>query len=39
MANQLYRALNGNNMQSANPMQQLFADVQRLKQTVQNPRA
>ena len=39
MANPLYRALNGNNMQSANPMQQLFADVQRLKQTVQNPRA
>ena len=39
MANQLFRALNGNNMQSANPMQQLFADAQRLKQTVQNPRA
>ena len=38
MANQLFRALNGNNMQSANHMQQLFADVQRLKQTVQNPR-
>ena len=38
MANTLYRALNGNNMQSANPMQQLFADVQRLKKTVQNPR-
>ena len=39
MANQLFRALNGNNMQPANPMQQLFADVQRLKQTVRNPRA
>ena len=39
MANQLFRALNGNNMQSANHMQQLFSDVQRLKQTVQNPRA
>lgn len=39
MANTLYRALNGNNMQSANPMHHLFADVQRLKQTVQNPRA
>ena len=39
MANPLYRVLNGNNMQSANPMQQLFADVQRLKHTVHNPRA
>lgn len=39
MANTLYRALNGNNTQSTNPMHQLFADVQRLKQTVQNPRA
>ena len=38
MTNQLYRALNGNNMQSANHMQQLFADVQRLKKTVQDPR-
>ena len=39
MANPLYRALNGNNMQFANPMQQFFADVQRLKHTVHNPRA
>ena len=37
--NSVFYALNGNNMQFANPMQQFFADVQRLKQTVQNPRA
>ena len=36
MANQLFRALNGNQM---NPMQQLVADARKLRQTMQNPRA
>ena len=36
MANQLFRALNGQRM---NPMQQLVADARKLRQTMQNPRA
>ena len=36
MANQLFRALNGQQM---NPMQQLVADARKLRQTMQNPRA
>ena len=36
MANQLYRALSGQQM---NPMQQLVADARKLRQTMQNPRA
>lgn len=39
MANAIFTALNGNNRQVGNPMQQLIADANRLKQTVQNPRA
>lgn len=36
MSNPLYGQFGG---QQTNPMQQLFADAQRLKQTIQNPRA
>lgn len=39
MSNALFTALNGNNPMSVYPMQQLVADAQRLKQTIQNPRA
>ena len=39
MRNALFTALNGNNTMSVNPMQQLIADAQKLKQTIQNPRA
>lgn len=39
MANQLFSALNGNNRQNTNPMQQLIADAKRLQQTMNgNPR-
>ena len=39
MANQLFSALNGNNRQNANPVQQLIADAKRLQQTMNgNPR-
>lgn len=39
MANQLFSALNGNNRQNVNPMQQLIADAKRLQQTMNgNPR-
>lgn len=34
MANQLFSALNGNNRQNGNPMQQLIADAKRLQQTM-----
>lgn len=36
MSNPLYGQFGG---QQTNPMQQLLADAQRLKQTIQNPRA
>ena len=39
MRNALFTALNGNNPMSVNPMQQLIADAQKLKQAIQNPRA
>lgn len=33
MRNALFTALNGNNQQNVNPMQQLIADAKRMKQT------
>ena len=33
MRNALFTALNGNNQQNMNPMQQLIADARRMKQT------
>ena len=33
MRNALFTALNGNNQQNMNPMQQLIADAKRMKQT------
>jgi hypothetical protein len=33
MANQLFSALNGNNRQNMNPMQQLIADAKNLQKT------
>ena len=33
MRNALFAALNGNNQQNMNPMQQLIADARRMKQT------
>jgi hypothetical protein len=33
MANQLFSALNGNNRQNVNPMQQLIADAKNLQKT------
>lgn len=33
MRNALFTALNGNNQQNINPMQQLVADAKRMKQT------